>query len=256
MNKKKGNRSTSKIIDEFSISKNELKPKLRLGSKKKLIILDAEKENNKMIFVNSHDTIIDNFINQKRNNQELEEFKVSIINLRSKMIVLSKDTMLKLIDRMKFLDDSNDKIRRLNKIISEMEEKSKLTMRNLNEIKLEALKDLINEKFDEFVHDQNGKEKNTDEVRDSLKKLFQKEMLLEQSLNLLTEDNVDINQLLFCAFERIQSENYYPPTGESRFLDGHFEFGDQLKMPTSRWMKDKQKSKEFKLKLEHIVDDS
>jgi hypothetical protein len=140
------------------------------------------------------------------------------------------------------------------KSIAVFEKRGQMTMRYLEEMRCKALKNLVNEEFDDVLGENDKKlGKNQAEiVSDTIQRLFQKELLFEQSLNLLTEDEVDINQLLFCAFERIQSENYCPPANKSILLDGHFEYPDQLQMPTSRWLKDKRVAKEFKLDMNEI----
>ena len=93
-----------------------------------------------------------------------------------------------------------------------------------------ALKNLVNEKFDEIVSPKNHGNNFCEKVAQRIQKLFQKEMLFETSLNLLADDEIDVNQLLYSAFEKIQSENCVVQSDQLRFLDGYFECIQFLKI--------------------------
>ncbi len=81
--------------------------------------------------------------------------------------------------------------------------------------------------------------------------LFQKEILLEEILSLLHQDDLDVKSLLYHTFEKIQSNNYCPPTGKSLIQDGYFEFGDKINFPTPKWKHQKIKEK-LQLNFEKI----
>ena len=120
---------------------------------------------------------------------------------------------------------------------------------HIDEIKKNALKNLLDEKFDSTTG-RGNKDANT--VEDALTTLYQKELLFEQVLNLLSEDSVDINALLFSAFEKLQSDNYIPPTSSTFMEDGYFVLEDKVKLPTPKWKKEVQLRNELKINLSKI----
>ena len=120
---------------------------------------------------------------------------------------------------------------------------------HIDEIKKNALKNLLDEKFDSTTGRGN---KDASTVEDALTTLYQKEMLFEQVLNLLSEDSVDINALLFSAFEKLQSDNYIPPTSSTFMEDGYFVLEDKVKLPTPKWKKEVQLRNELKINLSKI----
>ena len=118
----------------------------------------------------------------------------------------------------------------------------------LEGLRMTALKNLLNEKFNEG----SSKGKKTESFDEQVITLFQKEMLFEQVLSILSEDEVDINALLFSAFEKIQSENYIPPTNNSLAENGYFVLEDKLKLPTPKWKKETRIRNELKINLSGI----
>ena len=222
-------------------------------SKKHPLNHESDKENSRPTILNSVDHIFECCLKSPLTESKKNDLKLSLHKIKAANIVMSKELIIKLIDKLETKKDiTEDSMKNFKKTFHQMTKKNQITMVYLNEMKTEAMKNLINERFDDVMTENDTKDKNYNEVNDTVQKLFQKEMLFENSLKLLSQDEIDINQLLFCAFEKIQSENYCPPTGQSRFIDGYFEFSDQLKMPTSRWRKDKKKVKEFKLEFEKI----
>lgn len=252
--KKKLSRENSitklKLPDSISLSLS--KDKGSLFSKKRNQAKETEKENWLPCQLNSNDSILRVYLNEKPTKKTTEDLKKSISKLKSTHLTFSKESILELIEKIKIQNEAIEESGNSKLKLTQKEIKNDVNQEFLDLIKTRALKNLVNEQFDEVVNFNAKSIKDSDKTGEIVQRLFQKEMLFEQSLNLLSEDDVDINQLLFCAFERIQSENYCPPSGQSRFLDGHFEFADQLKMPTSKWLKDKKKAKEFQLKFECI----
>ena len=53
-------------------------------------------------------------------------------------------------------------------------------------------------------------------------------MLLENMLQVLDQNKIDVNQILYSAFENIQCENYIPQTGNSLIEDGYFQLEDKI----------------------------
>lgn len=214
----------------------------------------ADKENARPQLLNSHDSLVQGFLNDKCTRQSIESLKKAVYKSKGEQISISKDSLLGLIDRLVSCRSPTDEPTAFKKSLSVLEKKPQLTLGYLEDMKNAGLRNLVNEKFDEVLgNSQKGASKGRpDRVSEAIQKLFQKEMLFEQCLNLLTEDEVDINQLLFCAFERIQSDNYCPPTGQSVLLDGYFEFDDQLQMPTTHWLRNKSTAKEFRLNIDDI----
>lgn len=244
--------SRTHLID--SNTHNQSKERFNNFGRRGSTFKNGEKENTRPQLLNSHDSLVQGFLAEKSSKQSIESLKKSISKLKGEQITISKESLLGLIDRMASSRSQTDDTIAFKKSISVFEKKPQLTLSYLEDMKNAGLRNLVNEKFDDVL---GSSEKGTskgrpDKVSEAIQKLFQKEMLFEQCLNLLTEDEVDINQLLFCAFERIQSENYCPPTGQSVLLDGYFEFADQLQMPTTHWLRNKSTAKEFRLNIDDI----
>ena len=239
-----------KLPDSISLSLS--KDKGSLFSKKGNQTKETEKENCLPSQINSNDSILRVYLSEKQTKQTTEDLKKSISKLKTTHLTFSKESVLELIEKIKIKNEAIEESGNSKWKLTQKEKKNGVNQEFLDLTKTLALKNLVNEQFDEVVNFNAKSIKDSDKIGEIVQRLFQKEMLFEQSLNLLSEDDVDINQLLFCAFERIQSENYCPPSDQNIFLDGHFEFADQLKMPTSKWLKDKKKAREFRLKFECI----
>ena len=122
--------------------------------------------------------------------------------------------------------------------------KTGISNKQLDRLSEKAMKLFINEQF--------GAKESENSPEDRITVLFQKEILLENILALLASDNVDVNALLFSAFEKAQCEHYAPPTDESIVSSGSFRFPDAMKLPTPRWKKSSQLVKELKLELKDL----
>lgn len=225
-----------------------------LFTKKASLQRDGDKENSRPHLLNSPDCLVQHFLSEKPSKQTLDKLKADLGRSKAATVTLTKDSLLHLLEKLTLKKDPADEVLAPKKSLASAEKRPQMSMAFLEDMRSKALKNLVNEKFDEVLAPDTRPATRTksEAVSETVQRLFQKELLFEQALNLLTEDEVDINQLLFCAFERIQSENYCPPTGESVLLDGPFEFGDQLRMPTSRWRKDKRAAREFRLNIEGI----
>jgi hypothetical protein len=178
----------------------------------------------------------------------LEEFTGLVGSLPADTIRLSKNALLRLVRKL-CKQNIPPESTPLKKNASPFLEKAfPVSLDFLENQKNIALKNLINEKFESSFGD-NQTPKGGRGAAQTIQKLFQKEALFEQSLNLLAEDNVDLNQLLFCAFERIQSENFDVPKEAARLLDGDFQFEDRLQMPRSKWLSDSQTAQQMRIEL-------
>ncbi len=82
--------------------------------------------------------------------------------------------------------------------------------------------------------------------------LFQKELLLENLLSVLDTNEIDINTILYSAFESIQSENYMPKTGQSLIEDGYFVLKDKVKHPPKAKEPSSLLKKNLKLNLNFL----
>ena len=211
------NRGTSKVKSIEPLPVNMSKEKTMTWSKKQLnIYKDAEQENQKPGFLNSNENLLVSFLQTPASQSNIENLKTSLIKQKSSTLILSKNTLLKVIDKINAQKDSLEESVSVKKSIKLLEKNNVLNENYLMKMKTLALKNLVNENFDEVMRDSEKTRSEFDKVGETIRKLFQKEILFEQSLNLLADDDVDINQLLFCAFEKIQSDNYSIPTGQSR----------------------------------------
>ena len=122
--------------------------------------------------------------------------------------------------------------------------------KQLSRLAEKALRLFVNEQFGAKDLDSEKDDELSAESR--LVVLFQKEILLENMLGFLAGDGVDVNALLFNAFEKVQCENYCPPSGEELETKGSFRFPDALKLPASKWRKSPSLAKELRLKLESV----
>ena len=118
--------------------------------------------------------------------------------------------------------------------------------RKLDRLSQKAVKMLVDETFDDKNIDTDKSSK------DRVIVLFQKEKLLESILSILSADDVDVNGLLFSAFEKAQCENYSPPTDRTILQSGSFRYSDQVQFPDSKWKKSPRLAKELKLDLKNL----
>ena len=121
---------------------------------------------------------------------------------------------------------------------------SQLILANL---KKKAKKELTKERFYDLPADKSTA-MDAKELRRGFLSLLQKDLLFEQVLNLLSEEDVDINDLLFAAFQKIQnSSKKSPDSEEASENEEYFEFESKLQMPTPSWRKNKSIGEELKL---------
>lgn len=67
---------------------------------------------------------------------------------------------------------------------------------------------------------------------------------MESLLTVLEQNKIDVNSLLFSAFENIQCENYIPKTGQSLIEEGYFELDNIVEHPPkSQELSDSLKNK-------------
>ena len=203
----------------------------------------------------NHDFIFDKILESKSSASVADQ----IIQVTSKipfdLIKISKQVFLKLIKRVESHRINSIDLPLLKKQSIPQPKLPLLSLNFLDEQKAIAIKNLVNEKFDEVVSKKKESLDKITKITEKIQKLFQKEMLFEHSLTLLAEDEIDVNQLLYCAFEKIQSENYVAPSDQIRFLDGYFEYEDQLHMPVSRVWRDKNRASQFKIDLTEMVEE-
>ena len=97
-----------------------------------------------------------------------------------------------------------------------------------------ALRQLVKEEFNLQSSKDLNNIKGSVEAEQFLVLLFQKELLLENLLTVLEQNKIDVNSLLYSAFENIQCENYIPKTGQSLLQEGYFELEDKVAHPPQK----------------------
>lgn len=82
--------------------------------------------------------------------------------------------------------------------------------------------------------------------------LYQKEALLNNVLEILGKDNVDTNALLLNAFEKIQCDNYIPPTDRPLLQKGYFVLEERVRARPAQWRACRDLAEELRLDLSGV----
>ena len=253
-NDKKMKQSTSQFYElpKFNFLNNKRKSTAQL---KKPANLKAEHN------VTTDEIFKDLLDPKKPKKLEAKQINKTLENIKGTHITLSKKTFMEIMKKYtkpakKEKPDENKQncVSAVKTIKSHAKPLSGLIDKNkTEELKKKALKKLLDENFDASS---NRDIKSNTTVEETLVKLYQKELLFEQVLSLLTEDGIDINTLLYSAFEKLQSDNYIPPSNTTFIEDGHFVLEDKVKLPTPKWKKESFLRNELKINLSKINDES
>ena len=254
LNDKKMNQSSSQFykLPKFNLLNNKRKSTVQL---KKPASLKAEHNV-------TTDEIFKSLLDPKKPKKlEVKQINRTLENVKGTHITLSKKTFMeimknynKMVKKDKPDEDKQNGIFAVKTIKSHVKPLSSILDKNkTEELKNKALKDLLDENFDASSK-RDIKSNATSE--ETLIKLYQKELLFEQVLNSLTEDGIDINTLLYSAFEKLQSDNYITPSNTTFIEDGYFVLEDKVKLPTPKWKKQSFLRNELKINLSKVKSES
>lgn len=183
--------------------------------------------------------------------------------LKTSKIILSKNILIKLLKKFEKKNNQSATNSELfshtnkNKFFhSKLKIKKKIDFgQRLKEIRQKAIKALVNEKFDLKSSSELEDFSSKENIDKKLSLLFQKELLLENLLNVLDSNKIDVTNILYTAFENIQSENYIPKTGKSLIKDGYFVLEDKIKHPPKKKLLSSDIKKHLKIDLQSLSND-
>lgn len=96
---------------------------------------------------------------------------------------------------------------------------------NFEELKLEAKRQIID-----------GNQENSGKsLKEQMVVLYQKELLLDEILQILNEEDIDLNNLLSITLERIEANHYEPPKDIILENGISLRLEDKMRMPTPKW---------------------
>lgn len=199
----------------------------------------------------NHDFLLETLL-QKSSNAFIEDLNLILSKIESEQIKISKTLFRKIVKNLEIIKPAISNFPVLKKVPLFPERTIVLTTAFLEEQKQIAIKNLVSENFDDILSGNKQSFLKNQKLTKKIQNLFQKEMLFEHSFSLLLDDEIDVNQLLFCAFEKIQSENYVPSPNCSKFVDGHFEYEDTVRMEPSKLWKDKNRASQFKIQINDV----
>lgn len=207
----------------------------------------------------SNDEIFKSLLENRRTKRiEVKHIAKTLDGIKGNSVTMAKKTFVEVVKKCQKSTIKKEKTdeNRVNVLTTVKSAKNNgrslhipLEKSSIEEMKKMALKNLLDEKFDSTT---GRAKKDTSNVEDALTTLYQKEILFEQVLNLLSEDSVDINALLYSAFEKLQSDNYIPPSDTTFMEDGYFMLEDKVKLPTPKWKKESLLRNELKINLSKI----
>ena len=275
--KKRNNRKMSNVklrISKKSLNHHELKKLTdRMTNTKENMFKNRKcsmkyvknmKLKNEKIKLKNHDSFFLKLLNENKEKKLTPEKTIEFTkNLKSSNIVLSKNILLKLLknfEKKRSQSSSNSELffnSKKNKIYhSKLKIKKKVDFgERLKEIRRKAIKALVNEKFDLKSSSELDDFSSKENVDKKLSLLFQKELLLENLLNVLDSNKIDVTNILYTAFENIQSENYIPKTGKSLIKDGYFILEDKIRHPPKKKILNSDVKKNLKIDLQSLSHD-
>ena len=243
LKKTTGGKKKNKLFNKRKGSLKYIKPKSILNFKQKSSI-------RKTI---NHDEIFKNFLNSKITKKK-KPIKL-IKKIKEPRITISKKIFTKLIKNFKNKTKTkktektkkSSKSLKPKKTVNKNKKKTTLIMQKINtrqthknppnlptklsSLKKRAIKNLINENFNLKSSSKITENSTPKQIDKNLIILFQKELILENLLKVLDNSKIDITDILYTAFENIQSEYYFPKSNESLVKDGYFVLEDVVKHP-------------------------